>query len=173
MNDITPKVAAKETQEATTQSWRDVIAVHPAAEMFPRMAEAELRELAEDVRRNGMTSRIVVFAEDIWTSDDQYVSTKWSVLDGINRLDALELAGISFELEFYGSGWFIEIDGIGSGDLDDSFRRRRHDLEIVRDGDPYDFVISANIRRRHLTTDQRREVIAKLLKYRLSEQGET
>src|SRR5262245_59805133 len=29
-----------------TKSWRDVLKVHPAAELFPEMGEAELRELA-------------------------------------------------------------------------------------------------------------------------------
>src|SRR3954463_14279858 len=33
----------------TTKSWRDVIKVHPAADMFPLMSETELLELGEDV----------------------------------------------------------------------------------------------------------------------------
>jgi hypothetical protein len=144
------------------KSWRDVIPIHPAAELFPRMSEPELRELGEDIRRNGMTRSIVVCAEDIYSPDEQYISTKWSVLDGRNRLDAMELAGIPFQLEYYGTGWHIEIDGVG-GDLD-SFPRRRHDLEIVRHGDPYAYVLSANLHRRHLTTDQKRDLIAKVIK---------
>jgi hypothetical protein len=74
------------------------------------------------------------------------------------------LAGIPFQLSYYGSGWRIDFDGVGSGDLDDSFRRRHHDLEIVRYGDPYDYVISANIRRRHHTSEQKRDLIANVLK---------
>jgi ParB/Sulfiredoxin domain len=36
--------------------------------------------------------------------------------------------------------------------------------ELHRDDDPYTFVISANIRRRHLTADQKRDLVAKVLK---------
>jgi hypothetical protein len=32
------------------------------------------------------------------------------------------------------------------------------------DGDPYDYVLSANLHRRHLTSEQKRELIAKILK---------
>jgi hypothetical protein len=34
-------------------SWRDVIRIHPATELFPLMTETELRELGEDIRKNG------------------------------------------------------------------------------------------------------------------------
>jgi len=43
----------KSTQTAAVTSWRDHLKVHPAAELFPRMTEAELRELGEDIKRNG------------------------------------------------------------------------------------------------------------------------
>ena len=33
------------------QSWRDVLKVHPAAELFPLMSDAELKELGEDIKR--------------------------------------------------------------------------------------------------------------------------
>jgi hypothetical protein len=39
-------------QPANQHRWRDVLPVHPAAELFPPMAEAELRELGEDIRKN-------------------------------------------------------------------------------------------------------------------------
>ncbi len=56
-------------------SWRDVIKVHPAADLFPLMPEAELRELGEDIKKNGLTSPIVFFKE----------GTSYSLLDGRNR----------------------------------------------------------------------------------------
>jgi len=33
------------------RSWRDVLSVHPAAELFPQMSADELRELGEDIKK--------------------------------------------------------------------------------------------------------------------------
>jgi hypothetical protein len=79
----------------TTKSWRDVVEIHPAAEMFPLMSPAEIKALGND-------------------SDHLY---------------ELPLPGRS---EIY--------------------------------PDPYEYVLSANIHRRHLTAEQKREIIAGLLK---------
>jgi hypothetical protein len=111
------------------KSWRDVLPIHPAAGLFPPMSESELRELGEDIKKNGLQNLITLC---------NYKNTL-CVLDGRNRLDAMELAGIKT-----------------SGDDVNIFRACKTD--------PYEFVISANIHRRHLTTEQKRELIAKLLK---------
>jgi hypothetical protein len=69
-------------------SWRDVLKIHPAAELFPLMGADELKALGEDIKRNGMTSPIVVtFLE----ADGE----PWLV-DGRNRLDALAAMGFEF-----------------------------------------------------------------------------
>jgi hypothetical protein len=34
--------------------WRDSIKVHPAAALFPRMSDVELRELADDIKQHGL-----------------------------------------------------------------------------------------------------------------------
>ena len=49
----------KSTQPAAVSSWRDHLKVHPAAALFPRMTEAELRELGEDIKRNGLRQKCV------------------------------------------------------------------------------------------------------------------
>ena len=64
-------------------SWRDVLPIHPAAELFPLMTPDELRSLGEDILKNGMTSPIV-----LWEADEK---TPAVLLDGRNRLDAIEL----------------------------------------------------------------------------------
>lgn len=54
--------------------------VHPAAELFPMMPEAELKELAADIKAHGLIHRIVL--------------CDGKVLDGRNRLLGCDKAGI-------------------------------------------------------------------------------
>jgi ParB-like chromosome segregation protein Spo0J len=105
--------------------------VHPAAEMFPLLAEGELRELAEDIRQHGMRQPIAMLGDH--------------VLDGRNRLRAIMAHGGEHRDKA----------------LADALQHARH---LPTDTDPIAYVISANIRRRHLTAQQKRELIAKLLK---------
>jgi hypothetical protein len=129
-------------------SWRDVLPIHPAADLFPLMSEAELRELGKDISRNGLQSPIVLFWND---------SAQWALLDGRNRLDAMQLVGMPFELRWdpQSSRWHLE----ALSRLANTVRGETHHTL-----DPYEFVVSANIHRRHLTGEQKRELIAKLLK---------
>jgi hypothetical protein len=77
-----------------SKSWREILPVHPAADLFPSMSEAELRELGEDIKKNGLQIPIV-----LWVREGQHKDRKrYSLLDGRNRLDAMELVGIPFEL---------------------------------------------------------------------------
>lgn len=59
--------------------------IHPAAELFPMMGDAELRELAEDIKANGLLERIVLH-------DGQ-------ILDGRNRLAACRIAEVEPQYE--------------------------------------------------------------------------
>lgn len=123
-------------------SWRDVLPIHPAAELFPIMGADELRALGEDIKKNGLRSPII-------TQDGV-------ILDGRNRLDAMELVGMTV--------------------IENGAHRLSDDVpwEILADEtddyaepvDPYGYVVSANIHRRHLTTAQKGELIEALLKAR-------
>jgi hypothetical protein len=135
-------------------NWRKHLPVHPAAELFPMMPESELRELGEDIKKNGLLSPIAIY-------DGRLV-------DGRNRLDAIELVGMKFEFErARRPGGGSEIIQISS---DDFIVQAMHSVlqlcgNISEDTcDPYDFAISANLQRRHLGQEQKRELIAKLLK---------
>jgi hypothetical protein len=116
-------------------SWRDVLKVHPAAELFPLMSNDELLALGEDIKKNGLRNRIAV----IDGPDDDPI-----LIDGRNRLDAMELAGLEV---------------IRGGKLN-----REVVQTSILEGDPYEYVISVNIRRRHLTAEQKSELIAAVLK---------
>jgi hypothetical protein len=141
------KVAAANSQtknQTQASSWRDVLPVHPAAAMFPLLSETDpvaLKALGEDIRKNGLTSPIVLYGDQP------------SLLDGRNRLDAMEAVGISLVCE---SGRFDRA-ALGGACVNDVIRR-------VVEGDPYEYVVSANLHRRHLTAKQKRQIVADLLK---------
>jgi hypothetical protein len=126
-------------------SWRDHIKVHPAADLFPLMSKDELRELGEDIKQRGLQSPIAMYKDKL--------------LDGRNRLDSMELVGVKFGFmaergrETKNKFFYLEACD-GSNVLDG-------DAAIIThfDGDPYDFVVSLNLRRRHLNVEQRRELL--------------
>jgi hypothetical protein len=133
--------AHRAVSQDKTPSWRDVLPVHSAAEVFPRVSEEELNVLTQDIRQHGLKTKITVWNDG--TTD--------YVLDGITRLDALERVGIKF---------FTTKTHDGRCLPDSQYFSRLVDPAL----DPYSYVISANIQRRHLTTEQKRELIGKLLK---------
>ena len=140
-------INAVATSKPTTSQpgWRDRLPVHPAAELLPLMSKDELRELADDIKRNGLI-------EPVRAGFDPKTRT-YSLLDGRNRLDALELLGrkIFSDPPPHQPDWTFSDDGM-------MICKSVNELEPVR------YVISANVHRRHLTSEQKRELIAKLLK---------
>ena len=112
-------------------SWRDHIKVHPAADLFPMMSESELIELGKNIRANSIIVTKIAYY-------------KGELLDGRNRLEAMEREGITLD-------W---------ANIKDSAVVLHLDASI----DPYEYVISANLHRRHLTSEQKRELIDKVLK---------
>jgi hypothetical protein len=126
-----------------TKSWRDCLKVHEAANLFPPMTAEELRELGEDIKKNGLLTPIALF--------------KNKLIDGCNRLDAMQMVGISFEVWREDKNRF-ELSADVKLPWGGGFCHHSDD------GDPYAFVVAANLRRRHLTAEQKRDVIAKLLK---------
>ena len=153
----------KTNPSKSKSSWRDVLPIHPAADLFPMMTPDELKELGEDIRKQGQRVPIAV-----WKAQKR---SRPELLDGRNRLDAMEAVGIGLRVDYEGT------------DLNPCVRLFKHmppdgpwwPIEIVEliGLDPYDVVLSANIRRRHLTAGQRREVIAKVLKATPSKSNRT
>ena len=61
-------------------NWREVLPIHPAAQLLPHMTEQELRELGEDIKARGLLQPIFIFQELVGGKDFRY-----SLLDGVNR----------------------------------------------------------------------------------------
>ena len=130
----------------TSFNWRDHLDVHPAAELFPVMAEVELDDLAKDIARYGLQTPII-----IWSAADDDEPHE-ALLDGRNRLDAAARAGLlgiddHSQLHImHPSGYCVPIP-----------------KTYCREDDPYAVVISANIRRRHLSTKERQDLLISLI----------
>jgi hypothetical protein len=115
-------------------AWRDHIKIHPACEMLPPMTPEQLHELSNDIRTNNLQERAKLIRDG-----DEY-----ALIDGRSRLDALEI--------------------IGPIKVFDGRTPNRNFIEVIEVKDPFSYVVSANIYRRHLTLEQKRKVTADLLK---------
>jgi DNA-binding Lrp family transcriptional regulator len=152
-----------------TKSWRDGMPVHPAAELFPLLSPEELAALAKDIRggpdgfdrMNPNLLSLPVLYEDLQSGEC------W-LIDGRNRLDAMELLGWRARFEkgakagakrFESEVWHLKIS---KGPV--TFYRQPVVVLHPCDGDPYGLVLSFNIHRRHLKPEKKRELIAELLK---------
>jgi hypothetical protein len=117
-------------------SWREVLPIHPAAMLLPRMTDTELKELGVDIGANGLQIGVIIRLDE---------NGREELLDGVSRLDAMVLAGIE-----------VVKDG--------EFNRDQVLHQFVGGNvDPYHFVLSVNLHRRHLTNEQKTELIGKLL----------
>ena len=136
-------------------SWRDTLKIHPAADLFPLMSADEQRVHGEDIVKKGLTSPIA-----LWQADGK---TAPVLLDGRNRLDGVEIAtGCQVQVvqEPIHSRSRTTLWSIKAGD-----EWIADDKVVLLDAsvDPYAYVVSANIHRRHLTPEKKRELIGKLL----------
>jgi hypothetical protein len=139
-----------------SKTWRDVLPVHPASDLFPLMSDVELDELGADIKKTALDKPIA-----FWLAEDG----KWFLLDGRNRLEAMTRAGVDF---VYGKdnhpddGEYVEEEWAPT--FTTRLNHPANAASLVETGDPYAYVLSANIRRRHLTAAQKRELVTKLLK---------
>jgi hypothetical protein len=124
-------------------AWRNHIKVHKAADLFPMMSEPELRELGEDIKKNKQRVQVIFWIPS-GRSRPEPAPPKGSALliDGRNRLDAMEMVGLPV----------FDKSGVPA------FNWR------FMEGNPYDLVLSLNINRRHLDEEERRDLIAKVIK---------
>jgi hypothetical protein len=175
---------------ASVTGWREHLKVHPAAETFPLMSEAELKDLAADIKANGLREPIILWREN-WDHETPAI-----LLDGRNRLDALAALGwlrpvplrkrsqrhkaesyrryVQEHLPFKITDGPVLIEGFRIEAAVDPYAlvfgplqllgrsRRRRLVASARRSARCDF--SLNIARRHLKPKQKRDAIDALLK---------
>lgn len=146
------KLESKPLTETQPFDWRAHLKVHPAAELLPAISDDELRALADDIWANGLRTKIVVWCPDANTQNE-------ALLDGRHRLDALARLGLlcindagslALTKTWGGNKW---LDGPG-----------RLECDYSLGSDPYALALSYNVHRRHVTLEQKRDLIAKVLK---------
>jgi hypothetical protein len=121
-------------------TWRDKYTVHPAADVFPMMGDDELKALGEDIKVNGLQEPLTFW----WQTTPK---RQRLLVDGRNRLEAMQRAGIELPRTI-------------------AVRNGSHTItaQNVIEGDPVAFIMSANIRRRHLTKQQQADLILAAIK---------
>jgi hypothetical protein len=144
---------AHDSLPGQTLSWRDVLPIHPAAKKLPPYLRAELRKLGSDIKTNGLIVPIAIHQE-LNDRTNLHSGYKYSLLDGISRLDSMELVGVPFKLANGRNGWTLEIEGEFDRDVPQP---------VIDDGNPYLFVASANIHRRHLKSKDRQRLLIEII----------
>jgi hypothetical protein len=109
---------------------------HPLADLIPPMSAAEFDGLVADIRAHGLRELIVLYQEKI--------------LDGRHRYRACLAAGWTEE--------DVQTYCVDVHDPDFGWTTR-----VETDDDARSYVLSANLHRRHLTAEQRRDLVAKLI----------
>jgi transposase-like protein len=130
--------------------------IHPAAEKLPLMSDAEIDELAKDIEKNGLLEPIIIWVDNREEANGAKPPFSQYLLDGRNRLEALRRLGITgphHKRPGGGVRYFNAIKQCVGG---------KYSWET--DTDPEVYVLSANVHRRHLTTEQKHEAIAAFIK---------
>jgi hypothetical protein len=158
-------------------SWRDVLKIHPAAELY-RMRSDRLRAIGEDIKANGLRDPITIWCPGYRvqiarpTTWPSFVKNhKAALLDGRHRLDAMELDGIRTD-EYRDSCYCDETGALGGLLLDDPtcvtilWGGERNDQS-----DLYDYVRSANAHRVHQTKEELAAYLVALAKAKAEHQA--
>jgi hypothetical protein len=134
------------------RSWRDVLAIHPAAQLFERMGPDELKALGEDIKANGMKVPITILHQK---------GKPYALLDGQNRLDALEAVGFNVPALINACIELKPKPELQVHYVTESGACSALTSETVS---PYAYVRSVNVNRRHLAPAKKAELIERLLK---------
>jgi hypothetical protein len=122
-------------------SWRDDFKVHPAADVFPMMDDADLAKLAENIKANKLSVPVTFFVPERTIGGDlEYLKANGVLADGRNRLEALERVGIEF------GPCMVET------------------VHLPDAASQAAFIIGRNVRRRHMTKEQIADALVAIAK---------
>ena len=129
-------MSGKDWSKLPGQKWRAVVKVHEAADRFPIDIEDSRPTRGADILR---TQLVVPFA--FWRANE---GDEWELLDGRGRGHGLELNGVEP----------FELDGYGQPQVNELINVANVAIEWLVGGDPYELVMSLNLKRRHLTFEE-------------------
>src|SRR5262245_47499873 len=120
-------------------SMSEELKFHPLADIFPLMEGEEFDALVADIKKNGLREKIDLH--------------QGKIVDGRNRYRALQRLGVDPDDKYFRKAIYAHAIG---GEI--APHERDNDERVLA------YVISKNIHRRHLTAEQKRDLIAKLIK---------
>ena len=139
LSDRIDKVKKAATPAVPKVSWREILKIHPAANEIRPANDEERRTLRGDLQKNGQVEPVVMVT--IAGGPEQ-------LLDGRTRLDLLEANGGEV------------IDAAGKLTINVKVRT----VELPDDAAALTYALSLNLYRRHLSLNDRRKLLVKVLK---------
>lgn len=124
--------------------WIGGYPVHPVASLFPMIKGDELQALADDIQANGQYEPILLASYDISDPDGLFI------MDGRNRFAACELAGVD---PIFREIYTLENSGAEEGAVE------------ITPASVGEWIISHNLKRRHLTPSQAAAVATEYEEY--------
>ena len=123
--------------------WRSIYPVHPCADVFPMMSDAELDALTADIKATGLVETIKYV----------HIDGQTLLVDGRNRFEAIK------RLDPHGLCVGSRPNWGATYKMGPVFQ----ELGLYEDAAIASYVVTANIRRRHLTKEQQAELIVKTI----------
>jgi ParB-like chromosome segregation protein Spo0J len=132
-------------------AWSQQLPVHPAALIIPEFGRDALIKLGDSIKADGMLIPVVILVE---TDADGHKPVR--LLDGISRLDGMELVGIPFTIEW-------DTDGLPHIAASGYSFPNPNVIIADKEFDAYRYTAAVNIARRQLTQQQRLAYVDRLL----------
>ena len=143
--------------------------IHPAAERLPMMSDAEIDELAADIKKNGLQQPIIIWVDNREEKNGTKPPFPEFVIDGRNRIEALRRLGDrdikpnrSFSLKSCST--IRKVYAIRQCGTIRLGQGGGLTMRWESDVNPEIFVLSANVWRGHLLPEQKREAIVAFIK---------
>jgi ParB-like chromosome segregation protein Spo0J len=125
------------------------------------MSDAELGELAQDIQENGLQQPIIILRDNEGETRGESGPYPTFLLDGRNRLEALKRLGVTDPSKTPGGALYSQKVRVIDLHMQTTLGRGAAWEAVL---DPVTFVLSMNVKRRHLTREQKRAILAASIK---------